>query len=159
MTDETVQKISTTGPGEGNFYPAGFNEVYVKVRAEDSGGTFELIEEVCKPGFVSRLHRHDTRSQTFYIVEGSAEFIVDGKSFAAKAGSSIHVPPGAPHKITSDDGMKMLMIYCKAGLENLFAAVHALTPEEAKDPEFTAALSRTHDTIMMDDASQGTVLG
>jgi mannose-6-phosphate isomerase-like protein (cupin superfamily) len=159
MTDETAQKIRMTGPGEGNFYPAVANEVFFMVRAEDSGGNFELIEEVCKPGFVSRLHRHDTRSQTFYIVEGSAEFIVDGKSFNAKSGSSIHVPPGVPHKILSEGGMKMLMIYCQAGMEKLFAAVHALTPEEAKDPDITAALTRKHDTIMMDDASQGTVLG
>ena len=53
----------------------------------------------------------------------------------------------------------MLMIYCQAGMEKLFAAVQALTPEEAKDPDITAALTRKHDTIMMDDASQGTVLG
>ena len=152
-------EVRLIGPKGGNGYQAGVNELNIMVRAQDSGGAFELIEEVCKPGFVSRLHRHNDRSQTFYIVEGDAKVIVGGENFEAVQGSCVHVPPGVPHQIESEGGMKMLMVYTPGGMEKLFSAVQDLTPEQAQDPEFTAALTASHDTIMMDDESKGTVLG
>ena len=157
--DAQPHKVRMTGPKGGNLYQAGVNELNIMVRAEDSGGAFELIEEVCKPGFVSRLHKHNRRSQTFYIVEGSATGVVGDEPFDAPKGSCIHVPPGVPHQIESEGGMKMLMVYAPGGMEKLFSAVQDLTPEQAKDPEFTAALTAAHDTIMLDDESKGTVLG
>lgn len=157
--DAQPHKIRMTGPQGGTLYQAGVNQLNIMVGVEDSGGAFELIEETCKPGFVSRLHRHNDRSQTFYIVEGRAKVVVDGQDFDAQKGSCIHVPPGVPHQIESESGMKMIMVYAPGGMEKLFSAVQDLTPEQASDPDFTARLTASHDTIMLDDESKGTVLG
>ncbi len=157
--DQVSRKYRHSGPQQGNFYQAGANEVYFKVTAEETNGAFELLEEVCQPGFLSRMHRHDTRSQTFYIIEGKAELIIDGVAFEADAGSSIHMPAGVPHQIGSEGVMKMMMVFAPGGMENLFASVNDLTPEQAKDPSVTFALSQKNDTIMMDNESRDTVLG
>lgn len=157
--DSPDQKIRITGPKEGNFYQAGANELYIMVRAEDSGGAFELIEEDCKPGFVSRLHRHDDRSQTFYIVEGRAEITVGGQSIDATPGACIHVPPGVPHQIDSPGGAKMLMVFAPGGMEKLFSAVQDLSDDDTRDANVTSKLAADHDTIMLDNESKGTVLG
>ena len=42
-------------PGAGNIY-AKANEVIVKITGDDTGQTFEVVEENCKPGFQSRAH-------------------------------------------------------------------------------------------------------
>ncbi len=157
--DTQPHKVRMVGPKGGNIYQAGANELNIMVGAEDTGGTFELIEEVCKPGFVSRMHLHNDRSQTFYIVEGRAEVIIGGENFTALQGACVHVPPGVPHQIESKDGVKMIMVFSPGGMEKLFSAVQDISPEQAKDPDFTAALTAAHDTIMIDDESKGTVLG
>lgn len=154
-----MQKLRLVEPDGGNLIAAGANRLNIMVGAGDTGGSFELIEETCQPGFVSRMHKHDTRSQTFYIIEGSAKVTVGEKSFTAQQGACVHVPPGVPHQIESEGGMKMLMVFSPGGMETLFQAVEDLTPEQKADPEFTRALSASHDTIMMDSESKGTVLG
>ncbi len=154
-----MQKLRLVEPEGGNLIAAGANQLNIMVGAGDTGGSFELIEETCQPGFVSRMHKHDTRSQTFYIIEGSAEVTVGEKSFTAEQGACVHVPPGLPHQIESEGGMKMLMVFSPGGMEALFQAVEGLTPEQKADPEFTKALSASHDTTMMDSESKGTVLG
>ena len=154
-----MQKLRLVEPEGGNLIAAGANRLNIMVGAGDTGGSFDLIEETCQPGFVSRMHKHDTRSQTFYIIEGSAEVTVGEKSFTAEQGACVHVPPGVPHQIESEGGMKMLMVFSPGGMAALFQAVEDLTPEQKADPEFTKALSASHDTIMMDSESKGTVLG
>jgi mannose-6-phosphate isomerase-like protein (cupin superfamily) len=157
--DLQSQQVRIVGPKGGNIYQAGANELNIMIGAKDTGGAFELIEEVCQPGFMSRMHLHNDRSQTFYIVEGSASVIVGEEHFDASQGSCVHVPPGVPHQIESEDGVKMIMVFSPGGMENLFSAVQDLSPEQAKDPEITSALTAAHDTIMVDDESKGTVLG
>src|SRR5689334_14241148 len=62
-------------PGAGNVY-AKANEVIVKITGADTGQTFEVVEENCKPGFQSRAHYHIKAYETFYIFDGAAEFKV-----------------------------------------------------------------------------------
>jgi hypothetical protein len=50
---EETMKGKHSPPGAGNVY-AKANEVIVKVTSGDTGQTFEVVEENCKPGFQSR---------------------------------------------------------------------------------------------------------
>ena len=118
----TAQTLPTKGkhsePGKGNIY-AKANEVIVKITGADTGQTFEIVEENCKPGFQSRAHYHIKAYETFYLFDGSADFQVGDELFHAKTGSCVHIPPGVPHQVTSKDGVRMLMIYSPAGTEGM----------------------------------------
>jgi quercetin dioxygenase-like cupin family protein len=72
---EESMKGKHSPPGAGNVY-AKANEVIVKVTGDDTGQTFEVVEENCKPGFQSRAHYHIKAYETFYVFEGSADFQV-----------------------------------------------------------------------------------
>jgi quercetin dioxygenase-like cupin family protein len=72
---EESMKGKHSPPGAGNIY-AKANEVIVKVTGGDTGQTFEVVEENCKPGFQSRAHYHIKAYETFYVFEGSADFQV-----------------------------------------------------------------------------------
>jgi mannose-6-phosphate isomerase-like protein (cupin superfamily) len=149
-------------PGAGNIY-AKANEVIVKITGADTGQTFEVVEENCKPGFQSRAHYHRKAYETFYVFEGAAEFVVGDEVFHATKGSCVHIPPGVPHQVTSPSGVRMLMIYSPAGTEGMFAAMHSLTQEQLMDARLTTELALKHDTVMIeqpkDGRGKGTILG
>src|SRR3569833_2885937 len=148
-------------PGKGNIY-AKANEVIVKITGEDTGHSFEVVEENCKPGFQSRAHYHTKAYETFYVFEGSAEFKVGDDVFQGTKGSCVHIPPGMPHQVTSHGGVRMLMIYSPAGTEGMFAAMHALTQDELMNANLTRELAHKHDTVMIEESNdvrcKGTIL-
>jgi mannose-6-phosphate isomerase-like protein (cupin superfamily) len=151
-----------SGPGQGNVY-AKANEVIVKITGADTNRSFEVVEENCKPGFQSRAHYHVKAFETFYVFEGSADFLVGDQLFHAKKGSCVHIPPGVTHQVTSKDGVRMLMIYSPAGTEGMFAAMHALTQDQLMNAELTGRIALEHDTVMVeqskDGRGKGTILG
>ena len=162
MTAKTALKGKHTANREGNVY-ARANEVIVKVTGADTDGTFEVVEENCKPGFQSRAHIHTKAFETFYVMEGSADFQVGDELFHGTKGSCVHIPPGVPHQVTSKEGVRMLMVYSPAGTDSMFAAMHALTQEQLMDAELTRKIALDHDTIMVEQSpggrGKGTILG
>ena len=157
-----MKKGKHSGPRQGNIY-AKANEVIVKITGTDTGNTYEVVEENCKPGFQSRAHYHVKAYETFYIFEGSAEFQVGHELFEAEAGSCVHIPLGVTHQVTSTEGVRMLMIYSPAGTEGMFAAMHKLTQEQLMNAELTKTIALAHDTVMVEVApggkGKGTILG
>ncbi|MBF6238325.1 Uncharacterized conserved protein, contains double-stranded beta-helix domain [Nocardia otitidiscaviarum] len=75
------------------------------------GGAFHLLAEAGDTAgalSVNRLtlglgadgaapHRHTRSAELFYILDGTMEFYLDGRSTTVTAGSLIIVPPGMPH--------------------------------------------------------------
>jgi len=149
-------------PGQGNVY-AKANEVIVKITGADTAGTFEVVEENCKPGFQSRAHYHIKAYETFYVFDGSADFQVGDELFKGVKGSCVHIPPGVVHQVTSKEGVRMLMVYSPAGTDGMFAAMHKLTQEQIMDAELTRKIALEHDTVMVeiakDGRGKGTILG
>jgi mannose-6-phosphate isomerase-like protein (cupin superfamily) len=162
MSAGTAAQGKHSGPREGNVY-AKANEVIVKITGGDTGGTFEVVEENCKPGFQSRAHYHIKAYETFYVFDGSADFQVGDELFHATRGSCVHIPPGVPHQVTSKGGVRMLMVYSPAGTEGMFAAMHALTQDQLMDAELTRKIALEHDTVMVEESKdgrgKGTILG
>lgn len=162
MSIGATQKGKHSSAGEGNVY-AKANEVIVKITGSDTNNSFEVVEENCKPGFQSRLHYHIKAYETFYVFEGNADFQIGEDMFHASKGSCIHIPPGIPHQVTSQDGVRMLMIYSPAGTEGMFADMHALTREQLMNAELTKQIALKHDTVMLEHGEhghgKGTILG
>jgi hypothetical protein len=65
--------------------------------------------------------------------------------------------------VTSKEGVRMLMVYSPAGTEGMFAAMHAHSPKQLMDAELTRRIALEHDTIMVEQSSdgrgKGTILG
>jgi mannose-6-phosphate isomerase-like protein (cupin superfamily) len=149
-------------PGEGNIY-ARANVAACKITAADTGGSFEVFHEACKPGFESRLHHHSRSYQVCFVIEGSGEFEVGDEVFHAKAGSCVNIPPGVAHRVGSKAGMRMVMIYSPPGLEGMMKALHVLDKEQLADGALTSRILAEHDTIVLGEAAgsrgKGSVLG
>ncbi len=79
--------------GEGRDFQWKSDHAFVKVSAEESGSLLSMIEDNLTAEFVLPLHKHAAHAETFYIVDGVVEFIIEGKKHEAKAGDTITCPP------------------------------------------------------------------
>lgn len=137
-------------PGTGTNYKWENDHTFVKVSAEDTAGQYTLMEDNMKATFALGLHRHDHHAETFYILEGSLDFYIDGDWIKADPGSCIHIPPGVPHACTVNEGSRdarMLMIYQPSGFDQFLAEMDCMSETEMNDPAKMDALSKKYDII------------
>ena len=144
-------------PGAGTNYQWENDHTFVKVSAEDTGGQYTLMEDNLKATFELGLHRHDHHAETFYILEGSLDFYIDGDWITAEAGSCLHIPPGIPHACVvnqESDKARMLMIYQPSGFDKFLAEMGSMSNEDLNDPAKMEALSLKYDIINMGDVPE-----
>ena len=138
-------------PNDGNLYRRA-NDMFVKVTNSDTGGAYEVCEERCPPGFASRPHMHPKNHETFFVIKGSAKFILDSDEYDGKKGDLFHIPPGTPHQvIAGSKGIHMLMVYSPGTTEAMFADMTALSEHERADWNTGAAVAKKHNTIWVKD--------
>jgi mannose-6-phosphate isomerase-like protein (cupin superfamily) len=54
-----------------------------------------------KPGFISSLHYHKNKDETFYILQGRVYFKLNGKEMVLMKGDTIRVKPKQKHQFAS----------------------------------------------------------
>ena len=82
----------------------------------------EVIEALALPGISPPLHRHDFGSESFYMLEGRARFLVGDEELTCEAGDFVHVPASTPHSFEVLGGpARMLDIIAPAGLWDFFS--------------------------------------
>jgi quercetin dioxygenase-like cupin family protein len=85
----------------------------------------EVIDAIVPPGYSPPLHRHDFGAESFYVIEGSARFVVGDHEEVVGPGGFVRVPPSTPHSFETlgDAPSRMLDILTPAGLWDFFAEV------------------------------------
>ena len=81
-----------------------------------------LFEVTTRPGTALPPHVHHREDESFYVLEGEYEFLVDGRTFKVEAGSLLYVPRGAlhAHKNVGKGVGRMLLTQTPGGLYELF---------------------------------------
>jgi quercetin dioxygenase-like cupin family protein len=75
---------------------------FVKAAA-DTGGEYVLVEVVVEPnGAVAAGHVHPYQTETFDILEGEVTFNTGSETIVARAGDTVRIDPGTPHKFWND---------------------------------------------------------
>lgn len=67
------------------------------------------------PGQRLSLQRHRFRTEHWYIIQGSATLILDGKAISMNPGSSIDIPPKAWHRIMNTGNDNLVFIETQTG--------------------------------------------
>ena len=94
------------GAGEGERLPTRTRVATIKIGREE----LSLIEFELEPGFEGPPpHSHDDHVDSFYVLEGEAEFELEGERVALGAGSFVAAPPGAAHTFTGGPGPSRLL--------------------------------------------------
>ena len=89
-------------------------------------------------------HYHARHSDTFYVLDGELEFVIDGKTVRAKAGTVLAAPRGAIHAFPVAIGgrARFLNMHTPGGFERY---IRELTAMRARGETPTDEFFRSHD--------------
>lgn len=98
--------------------------VSIDLTADETNGELGMFTSVVPPMGGPPPHVHRFESETFYVLDGTFEFFVDGEFHVRRAGGTAYVPAGTPHtfrNIGAAEG-RLLMVVAPGGFEGYFAA-------------------------------------
>jgi mannose-6-phosphate isomerase-like protein (cupin superfamily) len=97
------------GPDEGERIPRGPRYHRVLVELPE----VEAVDARFGPGFEVGLHRHEGHVDSFYVLEGEAEFTIGDEIVRAPAGTWLSVPVGTLHGFRNarEDELRILNIH------------------------------------------------
>lgn len=107
-----------------DFHGAKFT---IKVLTSETNGSYTILDVIHPPKLGPALHFHPKGSETFYIIEGNYEFILDEKSIMGKPGDIIFVPKEAPHRFVVGEKGGHALVISPPELEFYFFKVSELT--------------------------------
>ncbi|WP_276274214.1 cupin domain-containing protein [Haloarcula litorea] len=108
---------------EGDAYWSLGSLTVLKATAENTNGSFSMIEEHVPAGQSPPMHVHQSDDEMWYIIDGTVTFEVDGERFTATNGSTVFAPHGRPHSYLTEEETRWLMFVHEPGLEQLWASV------------------------------------
>ena len=95
--DKHRPKIVSLKSGEPNEVTYDAGTARFLASSEDTNGAWSLVELTEKPGYKTRLHRHNYTDETYYVLEGVLTAKIADKTYELSAGSYIVIPRGTPH--------------------------------------------------------------
>jgi mannose-6-phosphate isomerase-like protein (cupin superfamily) len=143
----SVPDYVVTPPGGGEQLAVRGSRLLFKAGAATTGGAFSLHERhIPAGGRRPPAHVHPDRAEAFWVLDGEAEFELDGEVVRAGAGSFVLVPGGVAHTFgaSADSAARVLVLHAPA-LDSYFRELAALWAS-AEPPERDAelALMRKH---------------
>jgi quercetin dioxygenase-like cupin family protein len=121
-------------PGGGALVDLGGLGVHFKVRGEQTGGSFAIVEHPIEPGILVEPHIHRNEDEMSYVLNGTIWARVGDREVEAVAGSYVWKPRGVLHAFWNPgpEPARILEIISPAGLELLFEQI-ALLLERSSD--------------------------
>ncbi len=110
-------------PGESSRSLWVFGElVMYKTKSDQTGGAYSLFEVATQPGSGPPPHVQHREDESFYVLEGEYEFLVEGRTIKAGAGSLLYVPKGTLHayRNVGEGTGRMLVNQTPGGLHERF---------------------------------------
>jgi quercetin dioxygenase-like cupin family protein len=97
---------------------------------DETGGRYDLVENVMPPGTRIPPHRHTRYSEHLHVVEGEVTVWTDERKVVLHQGESVFIPMGTVHfgVASGDVGSRLLLVSSPGGLARL--VTEAGTPDE-----------------------------
>jgi len=120
----------------GRTYQLGPTTLAFKPSEAEVDGAYSMIELMEPPGASVALHRHPSWQETFVVLEGRFDFVVEGARHALGPGEILVVPRGAAHGFTctSPEAGRLLVISTPSRVfERFVAEVDAANRDASTD--------------------------
>ncbi|MCX5658976.1 MAG: cupin domain-containing protein [Planctomycetota bacterium] len=70
---------------------------FVRVTAAQTGGLYEMFEQVNAPGVGVPFHVHENEDETFHVIAGKVEYKLADRTILAEPGTTVFLPRRVPH--------------------------------------------------------------
>ncbi|KAJ7521080.1 hypothetical protein O6H91_19G036800 [Diphasiastrum complanatum] len=139
---QTVLRMISEDEGE-SVWALGIR-VKVKCPGEMTEGSFSLLEYHVAPGDGSALHTHWRESESWYMLDGSMQWMLGDQTFSAHKGSFIYLPKEIPHAFhnNTNDPATMLVSCLPSGFEKFFLEIGMPVNPNEKKPQVTEEEAR-----------------
>jgi quercetin dioxygenase-like cupin family protein len=118
-----------------------------KATAADTNGAYTVVELDAAPNVGPPPHIHRDAEESFYVLEGTFEFMLGGESFSAGPGSFVHLPKGVVHMHKAGGGAsaRALVIQSPSGVERFIEelGVPITDPSTLPEPRDIERIVRT----------------
>ncbi len=104
-----------------------------KVTTHETTGDYDLMVAETPPRVQGPPpHLHNSYKESFLIIEGEMEFMVDGKVIVARAGESVDIPPKTLHTFANNSNKpcKWVNIHSPKGFRTFFEQIGVPENEE-----------------------------
>jgi mannose-6-phosphate isomerase-like protein (cupin superfamily) len=69
-----------------------------------------FAEAIVPVGGATQLHRHHASEEIYHFVAGEGLMTLGARSFAVRAGDTICIPPGTPHRLRNTGGAELKLL-------------------------------------------------
>ncbi len=97
MTTQSAPAAVIVTPAASLVIGAYGDEFRFHLTSEHTNGKFTLFTDITPPGGGPPPHYHANEDETFTVIEGQAEFLLDDEWIAVPAGTTLHLPKGVRH--------------------------------------------------------------
>ena len=113
--------------------------------AEDTAGSWSLMEEAIPVGLGPPPHRHDW-DEAYYVIDGALDFEIDGKSVRVESGEFTYLPRNTVHafKGASPSPARVLIFAVPAHSSAFFKDVNREVRNVPDDLAKVPAIGRRH---------------
>ena len=136
------------GPDAGRATDLGVVRFRLIAGGDLTRGAFSLAEFSGDEGPWTVPHVHREIEESFYVLDGTFTFTIDGRDIEAGPDTYVLVPRGTPHVMRAHpDGGRFLTLMIPGGLEEMFFELGSLSPGALRDPEARKAISAKYDSV------------
>ena len=117
---------------------------HIKLTGAETEGAYTLLEESGPVGSGVPEHVHHSEDETYFVLKGTYEFTVGGKTLRAGAGTMVFAPRQVPHsmEVVGDVPAKVLTLISPPGLERMFEDLSQLGGDA--EPDEVGAICRKY---------------
>ncbi|WP_165776452.1 cupin domain-containing protein [Candidatus Nitrosotalea bavarica] len=124
----------------------------IKVLTSESNGDYTILDAIHPPNVGPALHMHPRGSETFFVIDGDYEFVLDNKPITVKTGGVISIPKGVPHRFLVGSNGGRVIIISPPELEHYFSKVSELLAKGEVSWKTELDIANQHGQIFLDNA-------
>jgi mannose-6-phosphate isomerase-like protein (cupin superfamily) len=119
---QTLPKIHHVAAGGGPCIEQGGQTMHVKLTGTQSDGELTIVEAVILPDNGPPLHVHAREHESYFVLEGTFEFVCGDDVVRGGPGTFVHAPRGIPHRYANIGAApgRLLFSFTPSGIESFF---------------------------------------
>jgi len=141
-----ITKSINKSPEQGELLSVMGIDITVKLSGEDTANAYSVVELNIPPGNGPGMHIDTRWDESWYVIEGTFAFCLDGEEIEAVAGNFAYAKKGIAHSFKNIGQAvgKIMMIAVPSGVENFFRDVHRATLEGKTGKETKLNITMSH---------------